>query len=134
MAYSLLGHPGGLDYSYKRTALVNSGVFVRYYADVNMNNKACINLVGSMSIVNSYIVYECMRGLYLRPRMGNVHFQTYGFYDITKAPDLYQHDNTYAYSSAQFAGLTTTQCKSRSSFEGAEAIIPFKLKQVTPGS
>ena len=119
---------------YKGVILVNSGYFVRYYSDVNMNDKIACEIMRYMEVVNSYIVYECMRGLYLRPRIANTRFSTYAFYDITKAPDLYRFLCDYSYGESQFVGLTTTQCKSRSSFEGAEAIIPFKLKQVTPGS
>lgn len=130
----LLGLSTLNDWYYKGVILVNSGYFVRYYSDVNMNDKIACEIMRYVEVVNSYIVYECMRGLYIRPRIAETRFSTYAFYDITKAPDMYCFLCDYSYSSAQFAGLTTTQCKSRSSFEGTEAIIPFKLKQVTPGS
>lgn len=130
----LLGLSTTNEYYYKGAILVNSGYFVRYYADVNMNDKVCCEILRYVEVVNSYIVYECMKGLYLRPRISKVRFSTYAFYDITKSPDMYCFLCDYSYGASQFAGLTTSQCKSRSSFEGPDAIIPFKLKQVTPGS
>ena len=76
-------------------------------------------------------MYECKGSVYLYPRLSTCAFETYVFYDADKAPDLYNAYPTWAGGSYQLAALTTAQCKSRLSFEGPDAIIPFKLKQTT---
>lgn len=125
----LIGNAEMNEYYYKGNTIVNSGIFVRYYADVNMNNKVTMSIIRYIEMINSYIVYECMKSVYLKPDIRKTKFSTYSFYDIDKAPTIFLHSNTYSYDSSQFRGLTTAQCKARSSFEGPDAIIPFKLKQ-----
>lgn len=119
------------DWTYNRPIIANTGIFIRYYANTNLNDKRSFSILGGFAIVNSYIVYECMGSVYIKPRISECKFNTYAFYDIDKAPTLVQNENSYALSSSQFVGLTTAQCKSRLSFEGPDAIIPFKLKQTT---
>lgn len=127
--YPIFG--GEYDWSYNSATIVNSAVFLRYYAETNINSKVTVNFVQALNVVNSYFIFEAMGSIYLKPRFAQLKFNTYGFYDIDKAPTIVTQDNDYAYGSSQFAGLTTAQCKSRSSFEGPDAIIPFKLKQTT---
>ena len=110
----------------------NCGVFVTYNADVDMvSDRKYIYITGGgmCTVVNSYFVYENTGVVSLTPVINYTYFLTYAFYDITKAPDLARSLCTYHFDSSQFMGLTTDQCKSRSTFEGPTAVLPFKLKQ-----
>lgn len=112
--------------------LSNCGLFLRYKGDVNINSKVCVCFLSSISsVVNSYFVYENTGNISIEPAIYNITFSTYAFYDKTKCDQWYKTSITYHYSSSQFMGLTTAQCKDRSTFEGPTAILPFKLKQTT---
>lgn len=108
----------------------NCGVFVTYNAGIDMvSDRKYIYITTGCTVVNSYFVYENTGVVSLTPVINNTYFLTYAFYDMTKAPDLARNLCTYHFNSSQFMGLTTDQCKSRSTFEGPTAVLPFKLKQ-----
>lgn len=112
--------------------LSNCGLFLRYKGDININNKVCVCFLGAISsVINSYFVYENTGNISIKPAIYYITFSTYAFYDKTKCDQWYKSSITYHYSSSQFMGLTTAQCKDRSTFEGPTAILPFKLKQTT---
>lgn len=119
------------------TTLNNCGVFVTYTSDVDMvkQDDRKYVIVGNylyqgynMNISNSYFVYEDKGNVKLKPKISMSYFLTYSFYDKDKATWVFENCN-YHLSSSQVMGLTTAQCKSRSTFEGPTAILPFKLKQ-----
>ena len=115
----------------------NCGIFVNYKSDVDMikdDTKKILRIGSQQSSYynsytsNSYFIYENTGNVKLTPTFYNLYFLTYSFYDKDKA--TWNFDScSYHLGQSQVMGLTTTQCKSRSTFEGPTAILPFKLKQ-----
>lgn len=115
----------------------NCGIFVNYKSDVDMvkdDTKKYIRIGCPQSSYynaytsNSYFVYENTGNVKLTPTFYDLYFLTYSFYDKDKA--TWNFDScSYHFGQSQVMGLTTAQCKSRSTFEGPTAIFPFKLKQ-----
>lgn len=120
------GYSGAIDGS----TIDNCGVFITYNADIDMvTDNEYISIIARSTIVNSYFIYENVGNVSITPFIYSTYFLTYAFYDITKAPNLIKNRCTYHFDSSQFMGLTTNQCKTRSTFEGPTAVLPFKLKQ-----
>ncbi len=117
----------------------NCGVFVNYKSDIDMvkeDNRKTFRIGSAQSSYsnvytsNSYFIYENTGNVKLTPTFYGLYFLTYSFYDKDKATWSF-FDCTYHLGTSQVMGLTTAQCKDRSTFEGPTAIFPFKLKQDT---
>lgn len=106
----------------------NCAIFFNFKADINMNNKYFCACISYCNFTNSYFVFENSGNASVRPLLSASYFVTYAFYDNEKANWKF-YNLTYHYGSSQLKGLTTAQCTSRSTFEGPDAIFPFKLKQ-----
>lgn len=117
-------------------SLNNSGIIVKLKEDINISQKDRLPIYGCTGsssyypVNNSYFVFENIGNVKtIKPVIRYCYFATYAFYDNELADNWTFYSLSYHYGSAQFAGLTTAQCKDRSTFEGPTAILPFKLKQ-----